>query len=51
MKIEVFTERNSSAEKLAEFYDEDAYSDCVPQLEAWAETNGWHRITETISED
>ena len=46
LPIEVFAETSSTAEKIAEFYDDDLYVACLPQLEAWAEDNGWQMITE-----
>jgi hypothetical protein len=46
LPIEVFAETSSTAEKIAEFYDDDLYVVCLPQLEAWAKDNGWQMITE-----
>ena len=51
MKIEVFAEDYRSAEKLAEFYDDETYNRCVPTLEQWASDNGYLFITESVYED
>lgn len=51
MKIEVFVEDGTAAEKIAEFYDNDVYAKCIRKLETWATANNWKFITETVSED
>jgi|TARA_R110000751_G_scaffold43913_2_gene100958 hypothetical protein len=48
MRIEVFAETSSTAEKIAEFYDEEIYNMCFSKLEAWAKENGWQMITERV---
>jgi hypothetical protein len=51
MKIEVFAEDNTAAEKIAEFYCDEAYNRCVPLLEQWASDNGYLYITESVKEN
>ena len=50
MKIQVFAEDYTAAEKLAEFYCDEAYNLCIPTLEQWASDNGYLFITESVPE-
>ena len=50
MKIEVFIDYGSSTEKIAVFYDEETYQNCVTALEALAkECDGV--LTESLIDD
>ena len=51
MKIKVYAGNDTASEKIAEFYDESVFEECMEILENWATANGWSFTTEDIEEE
>jgi len=48
-EIRVLAETSGHAEHVATFADDKLYNACLPSIEAWAKSNGFTSITESVS--